>query len=657
MTDPSRTKRALRKENLREKKNITDRLTDEMTIIAKIGRIIGASLNINEVYEPFAAEARKLIPFDRLSVSLIHPQSGTVSLAYMNGLDIVGRRPGDSIPVAGSLTEDLSRTRTGFILDTTSFEELIQRYPASANGYKAGMRSLLTVPLISQDEVIGSLGFRSKTPYAYTERDLSLAQRIGDQIAGAIANAQIHDNLKRAEQELAIITKIGCIISSSLNIDEVYEPFAAEASKLIPFDRMAICLHDIDADQLTINYAIGSDISLRKKGDSFRLAGSVSQIVQQRRTGFSITPANVEELAAQFPSLLASYKKGMRSIIIAPLISRDIVIGDINFRSTKTKAYTERHIRLAERIGDQIAGVIANAQLFDKLKKTESSLRESETRFRAIFDQAAVGVAEVELSTGRYLNVNRRLCEILGMTQEEILATTFLAVTYPEDRHSHDDQLALMVAGKIEALTLEKRFVRKDGTVIWVKVTASPLWKPGEKPERDISIIEDITEHKQADEALKSNLDQLESRVRKRTIELEEINTALRVLLKKGEMDQKKVAESIQGNINELVMPFLHRLKKNQSKTENVAYLNILETNLNQIASPFISQLSATYRNLTPKEIQIAELIKQGKSSKEIAECFGLSVGTVTTHRNNIRKKMRLNSKSANLRSHLLFLS
>lgn len=101
--------------------------------------------------------------------------------------------------------------------------------------------------------------------------------------------------------------------------------------------------------------------------------------------------------------------------------------------------------------------------------------------------------------------------------------------------------------------------------------------------------------------------------------------------------------EGVQVNINELVIPFLRKLRTAQSPQESTAYLNVLETNLNNIASPFINQLSAAYKHLTPKEIPIAELIKQGKSSKEIAELFGLYPGTVITHRNNIR------------RSHLIF--
>ena len=109
--------------------------------------------------------------------------------------------------------------------------------------------------------------------------------------------------------------------------------------------------------------------------------------------------------------------------------------------------------------------------------------------------------------------------------------------------------------------------------------------------------------------------------------------------------------ENLQSNVNQLVMPLLSKLKMSQSNHERLTYLNILETNLSNIVSPFINRLSAAYKNLTPKEIQIAELIRQGKRSKEIAEIMNISVRTVDVLRYSVRKKLGLNKKKANLQS------
>jgi diguanylate cyclase (GGDEF)-like protein/PAS domain S-box-containing protein len=158
---------------------------------------------------------------------------------------------------------------------------------------------------------------------------------------------------------------------------------------------------------------------------------------------------------------------------------------------------------LAERIGAQIAGAIGSAQLFSNLMKTENSLRESEGRFRGLVEQAAVGVAEIDINTGRFLTVNRRLCEMVGRTEEELLNTTFQAITHPEDLQLHEGKTQMMLAGEIGHYSLEKRYLRKDGGIVWVNITVSPLWKPGEAPERNIAVVEDFTDRKRMEEEIR----------------------------------------------------------------------------------------------------------------------------------------------------------
>ena len=174
----------------------------EMSVLAEIGRIIGSTLNIDEVYEQFAAETRKLIPFDRININLIDHEHQMVKLAHVAGTDIPSRRAGDSFPIKGTANEYIAQTRTGRIVQPQSDEERMRSHPYLSRSFAVGMRSLLSVPLISQNEVIGILHLRSKNPNAYTEQDLRLAERIGAQIAGAIANARLFDDLHQTEKSL-----------------------------------------------------------------------------------------------------------------------------------------------------------------------------------------------------------------------------------------------------------------------------------------------------------------------------------------------------------------------------------------------------------------------------------------------------------------------
>jgi diguanylate cyclase (GGDEF)-like protein/PAS domain S-box-containing protein len=304
------------------------------------------------------------------------------------------------------------------------------------------------------------------------------------------------ETAERLAEETAVIAEIGRLIGSTLNIDEVYERFAAEARKLIPFDRIAVNLNNHDQNTITVAYAFGLNIPGRKPGDSFPLQGSVNEALDRTRTGILLNPTNIDELTRQYPHLISTFQEQINSFISVPLISRDEVIGVLHFRSKKTDAYTEHHLRMAERIGAQIAGAIANAQLFTDLRKAEGSLRESEERSRALVEQAAVGVAEIEIHTSRFITVNRRLCEMVGRTEEEMLTTTFHAITHPADAPLDEEKRALLLAGKIRQYSREKRYLRKDGGIVWVNITISPLWKRGEKSGRNMIVVEDITERK-----------------------------------------------------------------------------------------------------------------------------------------------------------------
>jgi DNA-binding CsgD family transcriptional regulator len=164
---------------------------------------------------------------------------------------------------------------------------------------------------------------------------------------------------------------------------------------------------------------------------------------------------------------------------------------------------------------------------------------------------------------------------------------------------------------------------------------------------------QEINERKKTEEALKERGRELETK----THNLEEANIALKVLLKRREEDKTEIEEKILLNIKELVVPYLEKLKNNTLDEKQKIYVSILESNLKDITSSFSHRLSSKYLNFTPTEIQIANLLRQGKTSKEIAELINSSPKAVAFHRENIRKKLGLKNKKINLKSSLLSLT
>lgn len=177
--------------------------------------------------------------------------------------------------------------------------------------------------------------------------------------------------------------------------------------------------------------------------------------------------------------------------------------------------------------------------------------------------------------------------------------------------------------------------------------------RTAELMQTNLVLNREITERKQIEGELRLREKDLENK----TLELEETNTALGVLLKKLQEEKKTEAEKVAGNVKELIKPFLLRLKKSRLNRQQGMYLNMLESNLNRITSPFLLNLNSAYTGFTPKEIQVAQLIKDGKSSKEIAVLLNSTERAVEFHRSNLRNKLGLKNKKANLRTFLLSIS
>lgn len=135
-------------------------------------------------------------------------------------------------------------------------------------------------------------------------------------------------------------------------------------------------------------------------------------------------------------------------------------------------------------------------------KQAEEALRESEERFRTIFEQAPLGISEGEIATARFVSANQRYVDILGHTIDELRTLTFKDYTHPEDLQKDLVEFQKLATGEIRTYAMKKRYIRKDGAIIWVNLTVSGLAQPGEKPLHCMAVIEDITERKQAEEQL-----------------------------------------------------------------------------------------------------------------------------------------------------------
>jgi two-component system, cell cycle sensor histidine kinase and response regulator CckA len=119
--------------------------------------------------------------------------------------------------------------------------------------------------------------------------------------------------------------------------------------------------------------------------------------------------------------------------------------------------------------------------------------------FREIFERAATGIALIDSRTGRFLKINRRYCELVGYTQEEMEGFTFQDITHPTDLQEDLDNMALLRSGELQRFSMEKRYLQKGGSTVWVNLAVSPMWEPGDEPTTHVAVVKDISQRKSAE--------------------------------------------------------------------------------------------------------------------------------------------------------------
>lgn len=283
-------------------------------------------------------------------------------------------------------------------------------------------------------------------------------------------------------------------------------------------------------------------------------------------------------------------------------------------------------------------------------KAMEEKIRESETLYRTIFETTGTATIIIEEDTTVAL-VNSEFERLYGAPKqywEGKRSWLEFAAEKERDRMLQYHNLRRMDP-KAAPGRYEFNFVDRKGNAKNVLVTISMIPGTG----RSVSSHADITELKRQEKALRRREREIQAKSRN----LEEMNTALKVLLKQRESDQSDMEDKVLANIKHLVIPYLGKLKTGRLGDKERAFVNVLESNLMSIISPFSQRLSSKFLNLTPKELQVATLVKEGRTSKEIAGLLDVSPGTIALYRNRIRKKLTVNGKKVNLQTYLASLS
>jgi len=493
--------------------------------------------------------------------------------------------------------------------------------------------------------------------------------------------------LRRQNEYLTALHETSLGLIDRLDKEELLEAILHRAAKLSGTEHGYIYL--LEPDEIEMQMRVGMGFFKSQLGRRVQRGQGMGGKVWEDES-----PLLVDDYQSWEGRLLDKSLDELHSVVGIPLKDKKRVHGVIGLASVKPgEKFENEDIAILRRFAELALVALDKAKLYADVRRelaerrrTEATLRESEQRYRLLLESSPDPVVVYNID-GMATYVNPAFEQTFGFAGDDLLGKQIDFVPEQNWPETHE-AIANMLSGQKIHLFETKRLT-KDGRILDVQLSSTLYYDWDGKPTGNIVTLRDISAQKRAENELRTYHDHLEELVAERTAELaktntqleqeiderrraedalrrretelkaqshhlEEVNTALKVLLKQRDDDKKELGEHVLSNVKELISPYLERLKKSRLNTNQKTLVNILESNLNNMISPFISKMSSKFFNFTPMEIRVANLVKEGKTNKEIAEILCLSKNTILFHRYNIRSKLGLKNKKINLRSHLL---
>lgn len=498
-----------------------------------------------------------------------------------------------------------------------------------------------------------------------------------------MAEAAIH----RQNASLKALHETSLALIAKLDKEELLENILERAASLSGTTHGYIYL--LEPDQDFMQMVVGKGFFKSQLGRRVAIGQGMGGWVWQTEK-----PVVVEDYKSWPGRLADKVLDGLRSIVGIPLKNDLQVLGVIGLAHVEMdRQFSDEDIATLERFAALALIALEKARLYADVryelaerKRTEAILRESEERYRTFLESSPDPIVVYDMQ-GIATYVNPAFEQTFHLSREELLGKQIDFV--PEENWPETKAAIQRMQSGQKINLFETRRLTREGAILDVQLS-STLYTGGDgQPMGNIVILRDITARKKAEEELNRYRSLLEVLVAERTAELaqanqqleqeieerkraekalkkrekelqaqsqhlEEVNTALRVLLQQREVDKKELGDIVIRNVQELVSPYLQRVMSGKLDSGQRTLARIVETNLNNIISPFVSKMASGLGHLTPVEIRVASLIKEGKTNKEIAEVLLVSKNTILFHRYNIRDKLGLKNQKINLRSHLL---
>ncbi|MCC5613888.1 PAS domain S-box protein [Nostoc sp. CHAB 5836] len=444
--------------------DITERKQAEerLRYIAQISSLLSTSLDYEETLEQIAKISVPQLAdwcsvdilnedgsIRRLPIAHADPSKGELARKLQEyATDYKGVRAITRVLQTGQ-PELISEVSDSLLVGTTQNHEHLELVR------QLGMKSVMIVPLIAQGRVLGCISFVSaESNRRYDRTDLTLATDITHRAALAVENARLYRDINQALIHYA----------ESLSLLDA----------LLEAAPVAVCFLDRELRYLRINQVF-ADIN-----------------------GLTIEEHLGRKFREVLPAMATEFERQLQRVLDTGEPQLNVEMSGETRGQPKSYGYwLGNYYPVNNAMGETVGIGIILADV-TAAKQTEVALRESEERFRAMFNQAAVGITLVALD-GKFLQINPAVCEITGYSHEELIQMNFQEIAHPDDLEVDWENTRRVLAQEINGYSLEKRYIRKDGSIVWVNLTSSAVWDAKGVPKYALGIIEDISERKQVE--------------------------------------------------------------------------------------------------------------------------------------------------------------